>query len=74
MSEFVGGPVSIKVTMRKGSWTDDWLDNEIDPRQTVSRVTRTFQVDVQFNAVQYRQTVDTFYKGRADRSGSFKQK
>jgi len=72
--EFLGGPVPIKVTLSKGSWVDDWLEDGIDPDQSATNGSVTFTVGVIFNDALYRKDVETTFKSKAKKGGSFKQK
>jgi len=71
-SEFLGGNVIFKATLKNGDWKSVWTDDGINPDTTVKNASLPMTVDVTLNGIVYTETVTTLYNGAAQKSGRFK--
>jgi len=70
-SEFLGGNVVFKASLKSGDWKSVWLDDGINPDVTVKNSNLPMTVDVTLNGVIYTETVTTLYTGTATKAGRF---
>jgi len=72
IKEFVGGPVPFKITLKFGTWSDDWADEGISPAATVIGQPASMNVDITFNGRVYTASVNTLFSAKANLMGKFK--
>jgi len=71
--EYAGGDVPFKAAMKGGSWGTAWGAMGMDPALSVAKGNLTLLVNMQFNGKTYTAGVNTEYKAKAGKAGSFKK-
>jgi glucose/arabinose dehydrogenase len=71
--EFAGGIVAFKSILKKGTFSDDWTDEGINRAATIIDQPIKFIVVVTLDGTELRTESNTVYRGKAERSGSFKE-
>jgi len=71
-SEFPGGDAPFMLKLSKGTWSDDWRDEGVDPTADAKNAALPITVDLAFGGRVYTATADSLYSGKADKSGRFK--
>jgi hypothetical protein len=72
--EFLGGDVAFQCRLSKGTWSDDWADEGVDPALDTKGTDVEFGIDVALGGKPYDTTVTSLYKGKAEKGGSFSYK
>jgi uncharacterized protein (TIGR03790 family) len=69
---FQGGDVAFKAKLSKGTWSDDWADEGIDPNATMSNTPMTLKVNFNIGGKVYVAVAHCSYMSKPAKSGVFK--